>query len=177
MTQFIIRYGILPSNIIFNVFTPGFNRNIIGWSPEKIKERQNAGDNYIDMRNKHDGFFRKLEESILKNGIQNPILVSSGFCRPTLRDRLPLEWQDDNNKILTNDNGNGGSRLLIAQKHQMNIPCIIMDHNNRFSELKELRDIEDIEKVYHDKPGTIKIVTKGEDRVGVIIYDLPHTHM
>lgn len=166
--DFKIYYVELNSLEIHNVFSPGFKRGIVGWSNEIIKRRDEAAAISIKKRNKEDNFYIRLEESILKDGVRNPIPVNAGFCRPHMIDRMPIEWQENKNKILVNDNG-GGSRLFIAQKYNLKVPCIISDHVNRFSQHVELRNEDDILQYFIDKPKKIQIQNEGEDRRGVII--------
>lgn len=147
-------YFILPSNLIFNECKPGIN-----------------AQNYVDRLNKNNGFYDKLEESILKEGIRNPILVWAGWYPTSKITKLPIEMQEDSTKILVCYDS-GGSRLSIAQKHNMNIPCIIADFINRFPEGKILKTEQEIFSCYKDWPTTVEFKSHG-----VHITNLPQTHM
>lgn len=165
-----LRYGMLDPNIIFNEIGP-FSGGKPGWSEEAVKLREEKGLKHIKFINEQTGFFDKLEESILKDGFRNPILVSAGWCAK-IRDRaknvrLPLEMQNDHSKILTCPQ-NGGSRLYIAQKHNLKIPCIVSDYVDRFPELELLETRDDILEQYIDKPEKI-VIEKDMFR----IYHLP----
>ncbi|KKL58968.1 hypothetical protein LCGC14_2220070, partial [marine sediment metagenome] len=97
----------------------------------------------------------------LKDGFRNPILVNAGWCAK-IRDRgknvrLPLEMQDDHSKILSCPQ-NGGSRLYIAQKHNLRIPCIIVDYIDRFPEFKLLETKEDVLEQYIDIPPRVMML-------------------
>lgn len=169
-----LRYGILDSNIIFNECGP-YSGGKEGWDEEAIKSREVKALKMIEILNNDRGFYIKLEESILKDGFRNPIIVNAGWC-PKIRDRgkngrLPLKMQNDNSKILT-CNSNGGSRLWVAQKNNLAIPCIIADYVDRFSDLLMLETKEDILKHYNDKPRKVMIL-KDQFRV----HHLPQAHM
>jgi len=154
-----LRYGVLDSSIIFNECGP-YSGGPVGWDEEAVKKREEVALRHIKSQNDARGFFTNLEKSILKEGFRNPILVNAGWC-PVIRDRgknlrLPLEMQDDHTKILT-CNINGGSRLWVAQNHNLEIPCIISDYVDRFPEFPILETKEDILSYYTDKPQKIMI--------------------
>jgi len=120
-------------------------------SPEKLAQ---AKEEYINFFNKKNNFHTKLEESILREGICNPIIVSAGYVVPHLR--FLFKGQTD---FLVCDN-NGGSRLRIAQKHKLTIPCIILDFIEMFagnSNYIELFTTEDILKYFDVRPGNIRL--------------------
>ena len=70
-------FSIIPSKNIHNSISPELQ------------------EGHIDELNEQSGFFTKLEESILKEGIINPILVSIGWAPPAIINRLPKEAQDN----------------------------------------------------------------------------------
>ncbi len=153
-----LRYVILDSNLIFN---------LIG----------------IES-NKEEDFFTKLEESILDEGFRNPILVRcgwhpvesfafglKGWCRQ-LESKLPLEMQEDSKKILVSYNS-GGSRLWVAQKHNLKIPCLIADFIGRFSDEQLVKKTEkDALRFFKDKPYRLTINSRG-----AMVQNLPQVHL
>jgi len=151
---YITRYVVIPSNLIFNECKP------------EIRAQE-----YIDTLNKNNGFYDKLEASILKEGIRNPILVRSGWYLSSKITKLPFEMQENSTKILVCYDS-GGSRLSIAQKHNMDIPCIVADFVDRFSEEKILKTEQEIFDCYKDCPDTIEFKSHG-----VHITNLPQVHM
>lgn len=158
--HYVLRYGILDPNIIFNECGP-FSGGPTGWDQDSITKRQSQAQRYINTQNQKNQFYIKLEQSILEQGFRNPILVNAGWC-PRIHDRghnqrLPLEMQADHSKILS-CNTNGGSRLYIAQKHNLEIPCIISDYINRFPDFIELKTKQDVLNCYKDKPKKIMIL-------------------
>ena len=145
-----IRYGILPSKIIYNHAVP----------PQK----------HIDLINRQNNFYIKLEKSILKEGFINPILVTAGYVA-FANYKLPIEMQKDMTKALA-CNANGGSRLWIAQKHNMDIPCLISDFADCFLEFSAISEIPEIIKYYKYPPQEI-----GMNDDGLWIRNLPHIHL
>ena len=105
-----VKYKILPSKIICNALVPSEHEIL----------RKNT-------------FYNKLEKSILKDGFINPIMINVGFCPWISRRYLPKEMAKDSNKILVCCKW-GGSRLYIAHKHNLDVPCIISDFIDRFEE-------------------------------------------
>ena len=83
------------------------------------------------------GFYSKLETSIDEEGIRNPI-----FCQ----------------SIEEGTFGKYGlSRLWIARRKRIPIPCIIADYVERWSDLEELFTKDDIRAKYIDKPTIIDL--------------------
>ena len=109
--NYIVKYAVLPSNSIENTMCP---------SEQLIKEQ-----------NEEEGFFIKLEKSILEDGVVNPIGIAAK------KDKTYVTY--------------GGSRLMIAQKYNLNIPCIIADFDNVFPEAKLIKE-EEIPRYYKNPP-------------------------
>lgn len=116
-------------------------------------------------------FFIKLEQSILANGILNPILVSAGRCVDRFKDSLPQEMKEDSNKILVCDQI-GGSRLSIAKKHNMIIQCIIVDWINRFPDLPKINNTKYLSKLFNNQPDEVYF-----DEQGFRVSPLAHIHL
>ena len=162
--DFDIRYAILDSDLIFS--SCGLTcSGPIGWTEELIEQRQkNIEKNVSDM----NIFLNKLEESILKDGFRNPILIRSGWVPDRIRPRIPLEMQNDPSKILV-CHSSGGSRLWVAQKHRLEIPCIIMDYIGRFSNETLVEKTNDsVLEFFEDVPQNIVI-----NDVGLGVSNLP----
>lgn len=170
--NYTLRYGILDSNIIFNECGP-WSGGKPGWDEESMATREVKAQHMIDSLNEKNGFYINLEASILKDGFRNPILVNAGWCARIRdrgkNDRLPLEMQDDHSNILSCPQ-NGGSRLMIAQKHNLKIPCIVADYIDRFPQFKLLETKEDILEQYTHKPGRVAFL---KDTFS--IYQVPQT--
>lgn len=151
-----LKYTILDSKKIYNYCGPGYGRHYL---PEK--ERSVLVERQVKSRNDRDGFFKKLEASILKDGFRNPITVNAGYIHPTCWRNLPphitksglenflvcVEW--------------GGSRLYIAQKHNMTVPCLIVDYSGMFSNLPTIKTAKEISELYQDPPKKILLKPEG----------------
>jgi len=146
-------FTVLPAQKIYNYVSP-----------------ENESPGHIDRLNKQNGFFDKLEESILKEGIRNPILVSIGWAPPSIIKRLPQETQDNFNDAFVCFT-KGGSRLWIAQKYDIDVPCIVSDFVGKFSDQDDL-DEEGIIDCFKD--GSVWIAHGGK---GMIVRDLPNIHL
>ncbi len=112
---YVVKYAVLPSNQIENSLRPS--------------------DERINWLNEREGFFIKLEGSIVREGFRNPIVVtatSKQIC-----------------------NRYGGSRLMIAQRHHLDIPCIIADYDNIFPEAMVLNGVKEIRAYFLDQPNKI----------------------
>ncbi len=131
--EYEIKYAVLPAN--------------------KIKNALKPSDQYIDYLNELQGFFIKLELSILKEGFRNPIAIKA-----------------TNEKV--SNIYLGGSRLMIAQKHNLDIPCIICDFDNVFPEAKVLNTIEEIRSYFTDQP--VKLLFNHR---GIKIGGCEHVHL
>ena len=170
--SYIARYIVIPSNLIFNECGPrSAGPRGGGWDDDALAKRAKAAQKYIDTLNRKNGFYDKLEQSILNDGVRNPILVSAGWCPERKIPELPPKMKEDRFKILM-CHSSGGSRLWVAQKHDMDIPCIITDFVGMFSEGKILKTEQDIFNCYTDKPTKVKMGGHG-----VSINNLPQTHM
>ena len=133
--------------------------------------------NHIELKRKHEkrreegrlpeymkDFFDNLEKSVLKEGFRNPIMVSAlkfnkkdgkyhyynvGKSIKRFQNNLiPLEYQKDNNILICYRQG--GSRLWVAQKHKINIPCLISDYCDFFPDLN--LNLSEILKHFKDTP-------------------------
>lgn len=103
-----VRYQILPSLSICNALEQG---------PEEILRKKKFYDN--------------LESSILNEGFRNPIMINAGYCPPICYRKLPQEMAKNPDTILVCCKW-GGSRLWVAQKHGLEVPCLVSDFVDRF---------------------------------------------
>lgn len=101
-------------------------------------------------------FYTKLEESILKEGFRNPI-----FCNSLAEGTFSRV---------------GTSRLWIAKKHRLDVPCIIADYVGRWANLEELKTEQDIRAKFKDQPHIVDLTSP--NKIGhVWIGGLPHYHL
>lgn len=111
--------------------------------PNDIKNPMGPSDHQIQHMNEENGYFTKLEESILREGFRNPINV----------------WVKDNGDLTSWYYG--GSRLMIAKKHNLFLPCIVSDPINKFPDAKILNGAEEIRSMFKDRPITVIFEEKG----------------
>jgi len=151
----IVRYGVLPASEISDrvlVDNPGYGSPIGRWGSRPVK----PDGSWISKQEMKWGFYTRLEESILKEGFRNPI-----FCNAIPEGLFSRV---------------GTSRLWIAKKHNLEVPCIIADYVNRFPELEELRTEKEIRAKFKDQPNKVEL--HAETKVGhVWISGLPHYHL
>jgi hypothetical protein len=152
-----MRYGIVPSKEIFNICGPE-SAGPAGWDDATVQKRKQAAENYIYRLNLKRQFYEKLEESILQSGFRNPILACIGWLPEARKKFLPPGHTPEN--TLACDRL-GGSRLWIAQKHNLDIPVIISDFNNSYNHLEELKNEADVRAKFMDQPGRVIINTTG----------------
>lgn len=165
-----IRYAVLDSALIFNQCGP-MSAGPAGHTKEIIQRREKAANYFMDTMNKKQGFFTKLEKSILKEGFRNPIVIRSGYSSDRERILRRQKYAGDDKELLICVGG--GSRLWVAEKHKMKIPCIISDFMGRFAEeILVEKTTEAILKYYTDEP---KQVTFNSN--GVIVGGVPQIHL
>lgn len=87
-----------------------------------------------------------LEKSILDEGIRNPVVL-------TQRDG-----------VLTSRYG--GTRTMLAQKHNLKIPAVIADFDDVFEDYEKLETWE-IDKHFQDKPKKIRPKANGINMSGL----------
>ena len=168
--DFVARHVTIPSKLIYNLCGPE-SAGPPGWTDSRIQKRKDAAERYIATQNRKNGFYEKLEESVLREGFRNPILVTAGWALEKHIVRLPEEMRENHKKILVCDR-HGGSRLWVAQKHNMDIPCIVSDFNDIFPNEKILKTQEEIQKHFMDTPQKIKLNPNG-----ISVSHLPQIHL
>lgn len=154
--KYTIRHAILPSRDIYNFCGPGYGKHFL--SPE---ERKAVQEKHVEQRNKRDGFFAKLEESVLREGFRNPVTVNCGYIHNTCWRNLPPHITDCGLENFLVCVEWGGSRLYIAQKHNLDVPCVIVDYSDKFTNERWLKTADDIRSVYVDKPSKIVLGANG----------------
>lgn len=149
---------------------------------------------FLDEWNNKNSFYENLEQSIIKEGIRNPILVIAvrpipfDNYTPQMKKRyryyqagtkhyrfsrksLPPEYANGNKELIACAT-HGGSRLFYAQKHNVMIPALIMDFIDKFRRMKTIHNKDDIFKYFKDKPDEIIL-----SETGIKIRNLPHSHL
>lgn len=122
------------------------------WSPEGREARDNIIREFMEGMDEACGHFTKLEESVLKEGFRNPIIVTCNTVPRRHGPRaLPPELRNQP-EVLIAEGTTGGSRLWAAQKHDMVIPVIINDWLGNYRHCPEMRDEDDLLVYYTDPP-------------------------
>jgi len=121
----------------------------------RINKNFEPDENRIKKMNEENGFFDKLEASILKEGIRNPIVINAKI----IDGEIDFEMRY------------GGSRLWVAQKHNMEIACIIADFDNIFPDAEILKPHK-IKEKFQDKPRHVKFKPHGVNISGCEDYHL-----
>lgn len=172
-----VRYAIIedPNSIFGMVGRCGSGYNTIwdDWSPQGREKREKINDEWYERYDAITNHYSKLEESILKEGMRNPLVITCGY--PLIRRvrNLPNEMRSAKPEdLLLLEGYDGGSRLWVAQKHNIPIPCIINDRTGRFANCEELKTKEQILAKYQDKPQFFSLSSSG-----VSCTKIQHAHL
>ncbi len=165
-----VRYVVINSNDIYNECGP-ISAGPVGWDSHQINKRKIAAERYVKRLNDKNGFYIKLEDSILKNGVRNPILASAGWVPENKIKRIPPYLQNDIEKALVCHHL-GGSRLWIAQKHNLMVPCLVSDFVEMFPNAEHLMTEEQVMDKFMDKPRRISF-----SKYGLTVSNLPQVHL
>ncbi len=155
-----IRYVKLPGNEIFNQI--GLEGRVVTmWRndlPEVVLEYRNeVRELQVYLSNKVNGFYEKLEESILREGFRNPIPIIAGdtkkmkHCQHLYYDLI----NKSKDKWLIAEYSTGGSCLWVAQKNNLEIPCIVNDAAGRFDDHPLIRSEYELLRYFTDRPEVI----------------------
>lgn len=115
----------VPAADIFNANDPGLLWNVAkeykdSWWDKKYDElRDLLRDVFIEEFDALTEHYSRLRDSIERDGIQNPIIITAG--KPIWRE----PWMVPDSKYICESCG--GSRLMIAKELGIEIPCIIND--------------------------------------------------
>ena len=163
-----VRYTMIPAREIFGMVGRcggGYNTIWTDWSDEGREKRECIMREYEEGLDAICGHYRKLEESILKEGIRNPIVITCGLPKKRPIECLPPEMRTCSpEQLLLLETTMGGSRLHVAQKHNMTIACIVNDWHGRFVNEPEIKSITDAKMCYLDPPRGITF----HDELGMV---------
>jgi hypothetical protein len=151
-----IRYMQIPARDIFGMVGRcggGYNSLWEDWSVEGREKRELIMKEYEEELNKICGHYEKLEKSILEEGMRNPIVITCGYPKKRLVKHVPPEMlMGDESSLLLLEGTTGGSRLHIAQKHNLTIKCLVNDWTGRFSHGLEITSEKQARSYYKDQP-------------------------
>jgi len=149
----------LPARSIFGMVGRcggGYNTLWEDWTPEGRAKRELIMAEYEQEMNVLCGHYSRLEQSVLAEGFRNPIIITCGLPRKRRMENLPPEMRTlPPHELLLCEMTMGGSRLHVAQKHDMSIPCIVNDWTGRFQDSPEIRDPQEAYQLYQDPPKSI----------------------
>lgn len=159
MPKYHVHFVVLPAREIFGMVGRcggGYNSQWTDWSDEGRRRRALIMQEFEEGLNAICGHYSRLEQSILAEGIRNPITVTCGPPRKRTWQHLPPEMHSwPHQSLLLLETTLGGSRLHICQKHDMQIPCIVTDWTGRFAGEPEIRSEQEARMCYLDQPKSI----------------------
>ncbi len=143
-------HKILDPNIIFSLY--GLCSPNVLFQCKTIEEAEETriqkSEKQIAKRNKKDKFYKKLEDSILQKGIRNPIIL---YARKELvKEKLPPVYRKQGINLLC---VHGCSRLYFAQKHNLQISCVICNWgtvNDKGGKI--IHSDQEFYRLYKDRP-------------------------
>jgi hypothetical protein len=149
------QYYLKPCNIdsksIFNLRGPE-SFGPVGWDAATKKAKKQAAEEWIAKVNtSSNNWFQKLENSILEEGFLNPIIVHAGLVPKREIGKLPKKhWRDQSELFVCYSLG--GNRLYVAQKHNLDIPCLVCDYNNLVPGVNPLYTIPEVQACWTNPP-------------------------
>lgn len=134
--KYVIRFGMVNPRLLSDyviVKNPNYGERIGEWGSRPVKPDAHHYRN-LQAQNK---FYTRLEQSILEDGFRNPIFCNSfeegTFCRY------------------------GTSRLWIAKRKDLEVPTIIADYVDRWTNLEELKERDGIYGKFKDRPMILEL--------------------
>lgn len=144
--EYQLRFCILPPIGIFNWLA---QRNVTAWftlpelhdtwwESDTVAIRWKFEQIWIDTFDEETQHFTKLEQSILDKGFLHPIRLHTGVPFDKMMvERLPKQTLppnlQDNKRVLVPQQF-GGSRLTLAMRHNLHVPCVIWDFDDAYPE-------------------------------------------
>ena len=131
-TQYKLYAMDLHPTLIFNLDAPDCQPEFFEHKGYVDNEdlRTVCGQEYIQKMDDAIGHFRLLEESLQKNGWENPVVITTGVPKIRNLNTIPKKrWTEDTKSWLLCEHF-GGSRTTIAAKLGIPVPCIISDFQN-----------------------------------------------
>lgn len=150
-----IRYAMVPASKIFGMVGRcggGYNTVWQDWTEDGRRARELIMKEFEEELDKKCGHYKRLEESMLAEGMRNPLIITCGL--PLIRKihHLPPELRTrPNSTLLLLEGTTGGSRLWIAQKYNMVVPCLINDRTGAFKDEILVKNAKDATQYYKDE--------------------------
>jgi len=179
-----LRYAVVKPDRIFNwlgmmnvtswVFFPELRKT--WWSEDTVATRQRIQQLYIKYFDEVTGHFTALENSLRTEGFHAPVNTCTGLPRDMWLKNVfppksvPPENQSDSDNVLFTHTF-GGSRVIIAQKLGIDIPCIIYDFTGAFSDAEKITTPAQLKAKFPNSYQT------GTPQVFPVARAISHTHI
>lgn len=134
-----VRYAPIDSSLIFNFLEP---------KPHRFKNNPK--------------FYQEIEKSVLENGFFNPVIVvvqDKNQRKKYFMNNLPAKIRSLDSPVVVCIRG--GSRLWVAQRNKLSIPCIICDYTNAYNEAEKLHSVDQINAKFKYPPENITLTEYG----------------
>lgn len=157
MEQIAVRLVRLDARRVFNLTAPRWLPEAASaWAgppawhdPRNDPVRDLIERTYIEGFNRATGHYARLEESIARDGVWNPVMLTTGPLRRRRESELPPEVRQDPTRLVCEYVG--GSRLLVAAKLGLAVPAIVNDYANLFPDAHRIRP-GPLDGYFKDKP-------------------------
>lgn len=154
-------YEVLEPNKIFGMVGRcggGYNTVWADWSDEGRIAREHIMREYEEGLDKICGHYDKLEQSVLSEGFRNPVIITCGYPQKRKMEHLPPELRSKNpSELFLLEGVTGGSRLWVAQKYNIPVPCIINDFTGRYRGKNQVLSTLQAKKYFKDPPAGLRI--------------------
>lgn len=155
MARMNVRLIRVDSRRVFNLTSPRWlpeaSRLINDWhSPRYEPLRDLIEKVYVDTFNRQTGHYAKLEDSIARDGVYNPVVLTSGPLLYRQTAELPEHVRDDGERLVCEYVG--GSRLYIARRLGLEVPAIVNDAANLFPDAELIPYGSNVEHLFKDQP-------------------------
>lgn len=144
----------------------GHNTAWSDWSTAGRAARREIITEFEHGMNEICGHYSKLEKSILEQGMRDPLIVTCGWPVRKKMEHVPPEVRTlSPNKRLLLEGTTGGSRLWVAQKHNIPVPCIINDFTGSYNHGTRISTAQEAAEYFTDPPIGITLSQK----LGIVI--------
>ena len=143
-TQYKLYAMDLHPTLIFNLDAPDSQPEFFEYKGYVDNEdlRTVCGQQYIEKMDNAIGHFKMLEDSLQKNGWENPVVITTGVPKIRNLNIIPKKrWTEDTKSWLLCEHF-GGSRITIAAKLGIPVPCIISDFTDTIQNKETLKPTE-----------------------------------
>jgi hypothetical protein len=156
-------FAMIDANRIFGMVGRcggGYNTVWEDWSDQGRAARTKIIQEFEEGINEICGHYTKLEQSILNEGFRNPLIITLGKPVRKSFNLLPPELKaKPTNQLYLLEGTTGGSRLWVAQRHNMLVPCFVNDYTDTLMG-EEITTVDQVVKYYKDKPREISFHPK-----------------